>query len=94
MRIVKDMALTPEIFLRDLPRAMAGLDYAVEGHRVAAAGEGRSLTIELKPLPPRVLGGLLSLERSEVTLSFEGWSEAEQAAFLERFDRAYQRGGG
>lgn len=89
------MALTPEVFLRDLPRAMNGLDYRVEGRHVAAdAGEGRRLTIDLSPLPTRVLGGLLKLERCEVTLAFEGWPEPERDAFLEQFYRAYQRGGG
>lgn len=87
------MALTPAVFLRDLPRAMGDLDYAVADGRVDAVSEGRRLTIGLEPLPPRVIG-LLSLERSQVTLDFEGWAQAEREAFLERFDRAYQRGGG
>ena len=87
------MALTPEVFLRDLPRAMGDLDYAVADGRVDAASDGRRLTIDLKPLPPRVIG-LLSLERSEVTIDFEGWAQAEREDFLERFYRAYQRGGG
>ena len=88
------MALTPAVFLRDLPRAMGGLDYSVEGGRVAAEADGRRLTIDLEPLPPRVLGGPLSLERSAVTLVFEGWAEVERERFLEQFYRAYQRGGG
>ena len=54
----------------------------------------KNLRISIDPLPPRILGGLMKIERSEVTLSFSGYSPAEEEAFLAQFDRAYQRGGG
>lgn len=88
------MALTPEVFLRDLPRAMGNLAYRVEGHEVTAGTAEHGLSISLRPLPPRRLSALLSLERSEVAIEFRGFAAQEQAAFLERFYRAYQRGGG
>ncbi len=94
MAVVKDMVLTLEGFLRDLEAALAGLDYRVEGSRVEAInGRGR-ITITLEPLPPRRLSGLLSLERSKVTIDFQDYDEAGQAAFVKHFDRVYQRGGG
>lgn len=92
--VVKDMALTPAQLFRDIDRAMRGLDYRVEGQTVEAGTPERGLSISLRPLPPRRLGGLLSLDRSEVTISFRGYDERERAAFLDRFDRAYRRGGG
>jgi len=88
------MALTPEQFLRDIDRAMRGLDYRVEGHSVIAGNAERGLSISLRPLPPRRLGGLLSLERSEVTIAFQGYDAQEQTAFLDQFDQVYRRGGG
>ena len=88
------MALTPAAFLRDVPRALGDLSYAVEGDRVAAGTADKGLTIALRPLAPRRLSGLLALERTEVTIEFHGYGATEREAFLERFYRAYQRGGG
>lgn len=94
MAVVKDMALTPEAFLRDVGRALAGLDYRVNGQVVEAGTAEQGLEIAIEPLPPRQLSPLLSMARSKVTISFRGYDEAGQAAFLQQFDRAYQRGGG
>ena len=94
MSVVKDMALTPEQFLRDIDRAMRGLEYRVDGHEVIAGTSERGLSISLQPLPPRRLGGLLNLDRSKVTISFQGYDEQDRAAFLDQFDQVYRRGGG
>ncbi len=105
MAVVKDMVLTLEGFLRDLEAALAGLDYRVEGSRVEATNGTGRITITLEPLPPRRLSGLLSLPprrlsgllslaRSKVTIAFEDYDEAAEAAFVEHFDRVYRRGGG
>ena len=94
MQVVKDMALTPADFLRDLDRALPGLDYSVEGTNVEVGSAGHGLSITLRELPPRRLSGLLSLPRCEIAISFRGYEAAEQEAFLEHFYKAYQRGGG
>ncbi|MGQ0671427.1 MAG: hypothetical protein ACT4N2_00905 [Hyphomicrobium sp.] len=52
------------------------------------------VTIRREPLDGVLLGGLLALPRARVTLTFEGVDEADCAAFLRRFDIAFQRGGG
>jgi hypothetical protein len=44
--------------------------------------------------PPKVFGGLLSLPQANITLVFDGADEATRAAFIDRFDIAFQRGGG
>lgn len=93
-RVVKDMALTPADFRRGLAVAMGGRDYAVEGDRVSTGNEDRGVSITLRPLPARRLGGLLKLDHCEVTIDFTGYDEGERAAFLHTFERAYQRGGG
>ena len=93
-RIVKDMALTRADFFRGLPVAMGEEPYEVEGDRVTTGEGARQLSISIRPLPPRRLGGLLALDHCEVVLTFTGWDAAAQAAFLKTFDRAYQRGGG
>jgi len=88
------MALTPEQFLRDIGRAMRGLNYRIDGHRVITGEPGHGVTIDLRSLPPRRLSGLLSVPRCEISISFHGYDEGEKNAFLEHFDRVYQRGGG
>ncbi|MDH3476644.1 MAG: hypothetical protein OEM59_23445 [Rhodospirillales bacterium] len=94
MAVVKDMAMTLEDFLRGLPSAMTGLDYRVNGHSVEAGTPERRLSIVIEPQPPRRLGGLLAVPRARVTITFEGYDPAAEAEFVERFDRAFQRGGG
>ena len=91
---VKDMALTWRDFLRGLDAAMGGLAYERRDRVVSADDGPKNLRISINPLPPRILGGLMKIERSEVTLSFSGYSPAEEEAFLAQFDRAYHRGGG
>ena len=82
--VVKDMALTPEVFLRDVPRALEGLDYRVNGGdsgatvEVGDAGHGIAITVE--PQEPRRLSGLWSMPRSKVTIAFDGYDAAEAAA--------------
>ena len=92
--LTKDMAVTRESFFRGLPAAMIGRDYETSGLVVTSGTPEERIEITLKPLPARVLGGLMKIERSEVTLVFRGISESAREEFLDRFDRAYQRGGG
>ena len=94
MQVVKDMALTPADFLRDLNRALPGLDYKVKGTSVEVGTADRGLSIMLRELEPRKLSALLSLPRCEIAITFRGYDTAEQEAFLEHFYKAYQRGGG
>ena len=90
---VKDMAATWDDFVRLLPVALRGWPYAVEGTTVAVGSPERGATIAVEPLPPRGFGPV-KIPRSQVTLAFRGLDAHEQDAFLHRFDRAFQRGGG
>lgn len=100
MRIDKDMALTLAEFRRDLPAALRGMDWReTTGPAEAAAvvqvsTEEGAITIRCAPLPPRRLTALLSMPRCLVTLDLEGLAESARRPFLNRFDRAFQRGGG
>jgi len=86
--------LTRDDFFRLLPVAAAGLPLRVDGLSVALGTPERGVAITLEPLAPRRLSSLLSLPRARVTLVFHGYEPAAQAAFVEGFDRAFQRGGG
>lgn len=64
-----------------------------DGFPVFDLGNG-TVEIRYSPAPPKTFGGLLALPQAHVTLAFEGTSDAERAAFVHRFDIAFQRGGG
>jgi hypothetical protein len=69
-------------------------------HRKSAAGfpvfdlASGCVEILYAPAPPKTFGGLLSLPQAHITLAFDGADEASRAAFVHRFDIAFQRGGG
>jgi len=94
VRQTKDMALTPEDFVRLLPKALEGWDYRLSKTGAQIGTADRGVTITLSPLPARTLGGRLVLERSQVDIDFHGLDPVERESFLKRFDRAFQRGGG
>lgn len=87
------MGLTHAEFFRSLPAAMGDLAYRIEGSRVVAEQGDRRLTIELDPQTERRIA-LLRLPATRVRFTFEHYPEADRAAFLTRFGRHYQRGGG
>jgi hypothetical protein len=93
-RVEKVMALT----LADFHRSLATLapDAALRDGQTAVEIEigGASVSITFEAQPETTLGGLLALPRARVTLGLDRLDEAERAAFLTRFDRAFQRGGG
>ena len=53
-----------------------------------------SLLVRYEQLESATLGGLLALPRARVTIDLGNLDQAQRKAFLTRFDRAFQRGGG
>lgn len=94
MPAVKDMALTPAEFFRGAALVMEDREYRVDSQGVETGSAERGISISIEPLPPRRLSGLLSLPRTQVTISFRGYGAEEEADFLQRFDRVFQRAGG
>ncbi len=90
--ITKDMALTREDLLRLLPGAVDGLPWRADADRIRI-GEEVGVDLLIEALPPRRFGPV-DIPRLRVGFAFRGWDEAERGAFLARFDRAFQRGGG
>lgn len=88
--VVKEMALTRAEFLRLLPGAAGGAPVREEG---GVFRVGDALEIALDPRPPRRLG-LFEIPVMRVTLRFHGWTDEDAWAFVRRFDRAFQKGGG
>lgn len=82
-------------FRRHLPHALRGLRHDWVGPRqVAVVAAGGTVTITVEELPPLALSAVLRLPRCRVCLAFDGDDGTAWAAFLDRYDRAFQRGGG
>ena len=89
----KEMGYTHKEFMRLLPKAVGGADMRIEGNKIEI-GEGESrLRIVLGEETERRLGNI-RLPLTPVDLVFTGYSEAGIEAALDRFWRAYQKGGG
>lgn len=50
--------------------------------------------VSFEPQPGVRLGGLLELPRASVAFVFVGVEDADRVKVVDRFDRAFQRGGG
>jgi len=86
-----EMTLSREEFLRLLPGAVGAFTEDGDGFR--GADGLRSWRIRLIPLPD-FRAGRVVLPRHRIEIRLEGYSEAEAAAFMARFHRGFQRGGG
>ena len=88
-------SLALDEFKRHLPYALRGLDYRWNsGRTIVVTPEWGRVVLTLDVLTPLVLSGLLSLPRLRIGFVFEGGGDADHAAFLTAYDRAFQRGGG
>lgn len=92
----REMGITLADWLRTLPGA-------VLPHRLEAAADARAAVVHLHDgghlrlawceLPPRVIA-LARFPRLQVDFRFEQVDAARRSAFMARFDRYMQRGGG
>jgi hypothetical protein len=93
MHLILEMSLSREEFRRLLPGAVGATDIQEQDGVFRASEGARRWNIRLSPLAHRRLGSVV-LPCQAVEISLEGHTEAEVAAFLERFHRGFQRGGG
>ena len=92
-RLTREMSITHRDFFRLLPRAVNGAPVTRRGNQADIATGAGQVKITLAPESVRKLG-LMEFPVTPVTIEFNGFSQTEQAAFLARFDLAYQKGGG
>ena len=92
VRVEKLMSLTRQEFVAALAH-VGGVESVTDGAWSAALKAG-TVTITFAALPSARLGGLLELPRAKVMLDFHNTSGDQQSEFLQRFDLAFQRGGG
>lgn len=87
------MAITRADFFRLIGIALGTDAYRSDADGITLEDGARRLRIDLGAEQRRRIA-LLEIAHMPVTLSMEGYSEAEAGALLVRFDRAFQRGGG
>ena len=92
-RLTREMSITHKDFFRLLPQAVNAAPVTRRGNQADIATEAGRVKITLGPESVRKLG-MMEFPVTPVTIEFNGFSQTEQAAFLARFDLAYQRGGG
>jgi hypothetical protein len=90
---VKEMALTWPELQRAIPSIAAGAAYRIGEHCVSLRLGAGEMVILFESRPPRKLG-CLRIPVAQLSLRGEGLSESDRQAFLRRFDRVLQRGGG
>ena len=91
--LIREMSITHNEFFRLLPRAVNDAAVARQGNRITITTGTGLVKITLAPETVRKLA-ILEFPVTEVTIEFNGFSASERAAFLARFDLAYQKGGG
>ena len=92
--IEKTMSLTLAEFQRSLAKLTQDLTADTSSDAAKITYGAGTVAIAYKPLADVTIGGLLSLPRARVSLSFDALDETQQTAFLTKFDKAFQRGGG
>jgi hypothetical protein len=92
-RFNRELGLTHAEFYRMLPPAVAHREFTVEDDRVRIEDGHRRVTIELGPQRYRRIASL-RLPFLEARFTFVGFAPAELDAFMARFRRYFQRGGG
>ena len=89
----KEMGYTHAEFMRLLPKAVDGADMSISGSEIEVLDGQRSLRIELGEEGVRRIASF-RLPMTPVSLTFTGYDAAGIEAALDRFWRAYQKGGG
>ncbi len=91
--LTREMSITHKDFFRLLPRAVNGAPVTRDGNHASITTNAGQINISLMPETVRKLG-LLEFPVTHVSMEFNGFTPTDQAAFLARFELAYQRGGG
>jgi len=94
-RFERDMGYNESEFHRILPAAIGDYQHLVDGKQITVSHPDNSqqLLLTVTPLPDRVLGAF-RIERIDVQFQFLNMDANARSAFMQHFDRRYQRGGG
>jgi len=91
--VEKEMGITHSDFFRTIPRALGSEDYTRSTNGVVLETDGRRLEIVVGPEGERRIA-LMVIPRTQVTMTFSGYEDAEIKAAIKRFDMMFKKGGG
>ena len=91
--IQREMTITHDDFFRLLPKALSGYSFEVSEQSIQVTMETGIINILLMQETTRKIGAL-ELPITHITFNFENTSHEETQKFIEKFDLAYQKGGG
>ena len=89
----REVQLTRDEFLRQLPDAVGELAYRVDGNEIVIGVSGKLIRIKLTDLGIKELGSL-NLPMQQVDFSFEHMTDSEVDHFMSRWDDHKLRMGG
>ena len=91
----RDMGYNEKEFFRVLPAALGEYQFSRKGDliNINHPDNQHQLQLKLCALPDRQLGAF-RIERIGVQFTFSNMDEKQRLAFMRRFDRRFQRGGG
>lgn len=93
IRLSREMQLTREEFLRELPGAVGNMEHRLQGSKVIVGDGDRRIEIGLVDEGIRDLGSL-HLPMEKIDFEFHGYNQDEINSFMHHFDVCTQRGGG
>lgn len=95
-RVEKLMSFTRAEFENGLARLVgAPVAPAASGaYDLSPAADGTPVSCTFAPEPDQILGGLMRLSRAKVTLDLSSLPGPARRAFIDRFEKTFQRGGG
>ena len=91
--LTREMSISHREFFRLLPKAVNGATVFRRGNQVSIMTSAGAVKITLAPETIRKLA-VMEFPVTEISIEFDNFSAPERAAFLSRFDLAYQKGGG
>ena len=87
------MTITHADFFRLLPKALADYQFITSNQEIQVKLATGYVNIQLMPETTRKIGSLL-LTITHVTFHFENTAQDEMQLFFDKFNPAYQKGGG
>jgi len=87
------MTITTDDFFRLLPKALAGYEFRISDQSIQVTMETGIVNIRLMQETTRKIGAF-ELPVIHITFYFENIPQDETQKFFDKFDLAYQKGGG
>ena len=89
----REMTITHDDFFRLLPKALADYQFRISGQAIHIKLQTGTVNIQLTSQTTRKIGKL-ELPVTHITFRFENIGQDQMQKFFDRFDLAYQKGGG